>query len=159
MAKSWQISVDYSVYNDYSYRSPEEFGAWREDNTVTIHDTFQAIASNSKLGRDRYYDVHVGFEPVKDRDYYLVFGIYSSGDSFGRETGKVAFIELFEDESKAHEFVKLIGKTSEYSVKFDDVTYYIPWVGHFESLEVCDVKRVRLSERSRQEQFNSRHRY
>lgn len=158
MNKCWNIQVDYDIYNDYSYRSPEQYGEWREDNTVTIRDTFRAIASTSKLGRDRYYDVQVAFEPQKGRDYFVVFGIYSSGDSFGRESGKVAFIELFEDETKAYDFARLISKTPEYSVKFDGITYYIPWVGYFESLEVCDVKRVRLAEGERAS-YQGRHRY
>lgn len=41
---------------------------------------------------------------IRGSEYYLVWSAYSSGDSFGVETGKPEFIELFENETDAYNF-------------------------------------------------------
>jgi hypothetical protein len=100
----------------------------------------------------------VDFDPDKVSDVYVVYGIYSTGDTFGSSYGKGHIVGVYDSYTKAKQIVTLVreiyklyeenanykDKLAEWAalhrMKVKDV--YIstigPWHGYFESLE--DVK-------------------
>lgn len=139
--KTYYISIDHqSLVTDYS-RSPERFGSWHQNNSNIIQDTFTAWSEEN----DRLWDLLVDFEPNLDTTYYLVYGEYETGDSFGHETGNLSFQELFEDKDSAWELRNLLDKSKdEYCIEYKGKKYYIPWSGYFDRKEHVSVKPVIL---------------
>lgn len=102
-----------------------------------------------------FFDLVTRFDIVPDREYYLVVGFYSTGDSFHVEEGVFELVELFETYEKARACGKKLKdhyeKESEGSVIIETETgdsykFYPPWIGYFESLERVDIVNLRLVE-------------
>lgn len=121
-------------------------------------------------------DLYAKF-PVKiNKTYWLVYAIYSTGDSFGRdENGSLEEIEIYEDETMAWDCAREIRKHADmysaiersYRLKmkkpkdFDSYTVKViggdgkemevhtPWNGYFESLSYVEVIPVTVGNRSR----------
>ena len=89
--------------NDNSYtevtrpRDPND--RWSGEKTYTSHDieSFRVVDDND------YDDVSVAFDIEEGRDYYLLYTIYSTGDSFSRHDGAIKFIDLYETKEMAEE--------------------------------------------------------
>lgn len=94
-----------------------------------------------------------------DDSAYLVYVIYSSGDSFGHDSGKhLTPIHLFDSEEKAHACVKAINEhyrnndpngpaEVRWTVNFTGndgsiQSEYAGWVGYFESIDEVTAELV-----------------
>lgn len=73
---------------------------------------------------------------------FPVYVVYSSGDSFSLLEGHYfEMMEIFKTPEEAYEFEKFLnGVTGEYSVKYKEKTYHIPWYGYFDSLDRISVE-------------------
>jgi hypothetical protein len=86
------------------------------------------------------------YEP--NRPYYLVYAIYDTGDSFGRDEGRIEYIGLYSDLEVAHENERRCRECVEgYSVTLvtDSGKEYkvsTPWVGYFEHLQYVDTETL-----------------
>ena len=108
----------------------------------------------------KYSNLEVGFKVVPNKTYYLLYAIYSTGDSFGHDDGRIAFIDMFESKKVADANAKRLEKhyraergygKNRYSVKLTNSTgksyaYCPPWMGYFESLSNIEVKSVQVQE-------------
>jgi hypothetical protein len=131
-------------------RGEGDFASWSRSTAHSIQGFREA-----KEGE--YHDLVVSFKPEKNRNYFLLYVLYGSGDSFGRSTGNIVFVGLYEDEALAEENAKRIadhaeaykkGKAEdEFSVtlKEDDAAeskMSTSWNGYFERVEDIVVERI-----------------
>lgn len=95
----------------YSYITEEGDGEqWgRRDCTAEEHN----ITGIRVVGEKEYYDLSTAFDIDPTRPYYVVYAIYSTGDSFGHDEGRIEFVGLFEDLEVAHENVRRIERHNE----------------------------------------------
>lgn len=104
-----------------------------------------------------FYDLAVPFEPQMDKTYYLVYGIYSTGDSFHHETGRTEIVSFHEDVTEAEivaaHLVQQYEKqknASNTQWSIDIVangqlfSFHAPWLGYFESLEEIVVHPIQM---------------
>lgn len=112
-----------------------------------------------------YFDMVVPFDLVKGQDYFLVYGIYSTGDSFSNTSGKLQLVDVYTTREKAERCVKSLvehyafytnppkkirGKNRQYNeygvcIKDDMGVKYkfgVPWTGYFESLSGVEIKAI-----------------
>jgi hypothetical protein len=96
------LDVFYSEYSDVTQAADPE-DAWSRDSTRSSWDVHGIALS------DKYPEVTACF-PVADGDtVYLLYAIYSTGDSFGHdEDGRISFIEVFKTLEKAETAAKAI---------------------------------------------------
>lgn len=132
-----------------SHHASEQFGEWSED---TQHD----IQGFRVVEEGKYHDLVVAFNPDKDRGYFLLYVLYSSGDSFGHSSGNICIVGLYEDEAIAEENAKRIVEQNErykkshdelFSVHLKDESgmefkFHAVWNGYFEHIEDVVVHRV-----------------
>lgn len=128
------MSDKYAVFNLECFtdvtrpHDPED--RWSGEDTCSdwiIPDSF-------KLGKNQYKAVPLTFNPVRGQDYFIVYYIWSTGDSFGhseRYGCEVHGVYQTFDEAEAER--ERLSKVSNYSV---------PWNGYFESLDTLEVKKV-----------------
>lgn len=116
---------------------------WTRDSTSTSHN-IRGIKL-SKAG-----DLEVSFKPIIGQTYFLLYVLYSTGDSFGHDSGNIEFIGLYRTDEVAKRNAERIRKSREdYEKKCDVASFSVeletgagklyktntPWNGYFESLE------------------------
>ena len=134
------------TYGGVSREATED--EWDRDDTYTDHNIqgFRAVKEKD------YYDLSVGFDVKKYKHYYLVYVIYDTGDSFGRDDGQIEFVGLYQDRSVAEENKRRIDKNEKvdsFSVKLvteDDEEFdcHTPWKGYFECFHGASIEEVLL---------------
>jgi len=131
---------------------------WDRDDTHTDHEILGLELVEDER---RFYDINTSFQVDPDKSYLLLYAIYSTGDSFGRdEQGEFEAIDLFETHQK--DIVNTNIKRIEDPYKMDrnsfnekyrlslihhtgiEYTMYTPWEGYFESLDEVDKQLVRV---------------
>jgi hypothetical protein len=117
----------------YSYRG----------TTSTSHMIKGFVATHDEKS---YRDFPVDFEPQYGVAYYLLYAIYSTGDSFGHDEGaEIEYYGLFKpDEVEAGKrlMAALKANKKEYSIEFEGKSYHCPWTGYFESLDELELSPV-----------------
>ncbi len=133
--------------------NPED--SWDRDDTYESHHV-QGVRA---VGDKEYFDLTVGFDIVDDKHYFLVYGIYSTGDSFGHDEGRIEYVGLYEDREVAEDNARRIERHARdyrddsitdddaYSVTLvtEDGAEYkvsVPWNGYFERLSYIEIERV-----------------
>ena len=144
------ILLDNQYTDTTRHADPDEM--WDADSTSTSHDVY----SFEVVGDKHYHDLMVGFDCEYDRDYYLLYALYSSGDSFSNHEGNIEYIGMFEDAELAIKNEKIIN--DQYRSNKDNYTYNLfddagtkyklcaPWCGYFECLDDVDVVTIRRME-------------
>jgi hypothetical protein len=87
MTKINVVDDSYTEITDEA--DPED--SWSRESTAESH-----YIRGIKIG-DRYGDVECSFEVVPMTNYYLLYYRYSTGDTFGRDEGKIEFVALYND--------------------------------------------------------------
>ncbi len=132
---------------------PDPEDRWERANTSTQHYIYGFEVDNGS------FDLAVRFDPEFDVDYYLLFAVYSTGDTFGHDAGgNIEFLGLYEkdetaelnqkrveaqssmDEPEADYFHSTVTLLSDFGIDYD---FYIPWFGYFESLDYITIETVR----------------
>lgn len=88
---------------------------WSRDST----DSTVSINGFAIKKETEWYDLIVPFKIEKEKEYFLLYVIYSTGDSFGTDGGKVQYIDLFEKEEDAKENQKRINEHYKRYCKVD----------------------------------------
>lgn len=98
------------IDNTYFYvmREADPDDRWDNDDTATDHNVTGVRAVSSK----EYYDLVVDFEP-NNEPAYLLYGIYSSGDSFSNSDGHIEFVGLYRDKNVAWENYRKLKEHNE----------------------------------------------
>lgn len=125
----------YAVVNFESYEDVIREGSGEWDNgetsrTWTIPNSFDVT---KKFG---YTSEPLSFTPVPGNDYFMVYAIWSTGDSFGvygqAHCEAFGIFESYEEAAK--KLFRLQNPTKKDS--------YRPWKGYFESLDKLDIQKV-----------------
>ena len=153
-------SYNVSIIDDEhceSFRGKGDYADWRETKT---HD----IQGFKLVKEKEYFDLTVAFKPQRHTNYYLLYVLYSSGDSFGHSSGNICFVGLYEDERTADRNAKRIVEHNncyrkrdykwkdheeEYSVELEEpdccnVRFSCAWNGYFERIEDVVVMAVSM---------------
>lgn len=125
------LEVDARAHVEVTREATEEM--WDRDDTSTtwiIGDTVRRLTDNS------YRAVPVSFDVVAGQKVYLIYAIYSYGDSFGHdENGGLELCGIYQTYDEAEgERVRLVGVED----------YRVPWNGYFNSLTTLEVKEVEV---------------
>ena len=146
--------VDEVYSRDTSEADPED--SWDRPNTSTDHNIVGFNAASED--QEKYYDLVVPFDPNHGENYYVLYCVYSTGDSFGHDEGRgIEYIGFYKKDQLhiANENRGRIenhsrnGKNDEYSIMLRDPSgtkvfeQSTPWTGYFESLDYCDIKETR----------------
>ena len=140
-----ELFVQYDEICTHSYRSPEQWGDWSEEYDFNVRGV--SLSSRDRWNEEKFnldIDVKAG-EPV-----FVLYMTYSTGDTFGRATGRGEVLWVFKDPDTAKEALRIWKEENdkrdpEYSVKFeDDVGRVIqlsnPASGYFENLGYLDLQ-------------------
>jgi hypothetical protein len=128
-------------------REPNEDDQWDRGDSYTDHHVTGislSFGQSEVIGPD---DVRVG-ETV-----YLVYAVYTSGDSFGTDyAANIDFVAVFRNQALAdavkRDIEKSDGKKSSIKVRLDDgrtFVYGFPWLGYFDSLCYVNVEKFVVS--------------
>lgn len=131
-----------------------------ENDPYDIDDTYTewkilglSLTPPEKNSLSLYYtSTEVGFTPTKNKLYYVVYVIYSFGDSFSwEECGNLTLIDVYETLQEAEATKKAI--LDHYHTDDDkrkELIYTLsngekiteerpPWVGYFEKLNMVEI--------------------
>lgn len=101
------ICKSYCQYNNDGEDSTESYCYRGTTNTSHTVEGLELV--------DRYPDVTCCFPVVEGDDVYLVYVIYSTGDSFGHDTdSSIVFIDVFQNKEKAEATAQLIRKHADW---------------------------------------------
>lgn len=147
----YNIEVIDDSYQESSREASDD--GWDRGDTDTSHNIvgFRAAPESD----NRYYDLAVPFNPKEDVTYYVLYAVYSTGDSFGSDRGSsVEYIGFYTEEelpvaqenlrkveasTKGNDNWSITLKTPNGHKTFEQHT---PWVGYFESLDYADIASV-----------------
>jgi hypothetical protein len=155
---NYGYKIEHTSYTNVTREADPE-DRWDADDLDTTWD----ISSNIIESDDKFPDIVVPFKLELDKNYYLVYVIYNTGDSFHHHSGySCNFIELFSDKNKAENLVKLIKQQNKdyndnqknlgenaYSFSYKDELdnnkiISCDWNGYFESIQSCEVQTMNL---------------
>lgn len=141
-----KLIVEYIQHMIRSYRDPEEYGSWGAEYESYIY------RARINVGQDQcsynYERFDIGQEVKPGEVVYVLYMIYSDGDSFGRARGKIEVLWVFKDASAAFEAKKNVEKyKKEYSIKIKtevgtEITLSNPGSGYFERVDSVDIKTL-----------------
>lgn len=138
--------VDDTRTSEYGDFDPDD--TFSRPNTSTEHN----IRGFSVGGESQYYDEVVLYEPEKGTTYYVLYAIYSTGDSFGHdEAGGIEYYGFYREDQLdvAKENKRRLNAAqegAEAKIIMPDGSkehnVYVPWLGYFESLDDLDIAPV-----------------
>jgi hypothetical protein len=116
---------------------------WDDNDTYTNHSIKGFVLDDS------YGDLYLSSKPEANKDYFLLYALYSTGDSFHYEDNVIAFIDLYKTQEDALVVKDILSKSKEYSAKVKDnegniLTYNCPWLGYFERLRSLEIESIQL---------------
>jgi hypothetical protein len=128
----------------YTTNEADPDDEWSRDSTDESH-SIEGIKLSA-----RYGDVETTFKPEKGVSYYLLYYIYSTGDSFGSDSGRIHFIGLYRSKQLADKCAKLIDKGGVNVTIYDDngtpykehISARDDYFGGLTSVEVAEVSLI-----------------
>jgi hypothetical protein len=119
---------------------------WDRDDTATSH----SVTGIHIVGDDDYCDVVIATTVAPNERIWLVWAVYSTGDSFGHDdAANIEFISAHRDESTARhnaEVLRAIPRDTSYGHRVPIMLegggvmeYTVPWLGYFESLDYVEI--------------------
>lgn len=145
-------------YEETCYNSEHEggsYGSWSEDYSSSITDVYEINDKDSRPYSSETFLVPDGTEEV-----FVVYMIYSTGDSFGRATGKIDVLHCTSNEEAAHELAKKItDNPDEYAIKFvddfgRDISLYNNGAGYFERISYVEVERFSVGKGAKKRRYS-----
>jgi hypothetical protein len=160
-----KIEVKGNMYSS-STMPTEEYGSWHIDEEHDLYALKEVID-------DDFFDIILDIEKINHRkNYFLVYGIYSIGDSFGEHMGKIEYLKLFETFDEAKIFkddLELLEKYADSNFKRKDFEpqlldnikkeyswdrcfeyfgekFTLPWGGYFDNLTNYHIKELGFEE-------------
>lgn len=132
------LHIDKDSYCE-QIREPES-DIWDRGDSSTSYTLNSVVICDPSKSYDLMYD---GNLTIGER-LYVVYAIYSTGDSFGiDEDGCIDFISVHKDSKIAEANVKLLTTCKEgIKIMLDGgypMRYYPPWLGYFESLSYVRI--------------------
>ena len=146
------------ILNDIVHQrteSDEEYGDW---SAKTIHHITGAV----KVKEKEYFNLEVN-DNFLNKEVYLLYILYSRGDSFGTGSGNIEYLDVFENYDKALEVKKIIEEDCEqnpiYTSEANNLFYTkengnmvkIPtdiYKGYFEHLESVNILKIIIKDKN-----------
>ena len=136
-----KLFVQYNERCICSHRASGRYGDWSEEYDFDVK-------SVSATSRNNFYaeeTINVGIDVAAGDVVFVLYMTYSTGDSFGRATGKGEVLWAFKDAAiamKAKAAWEQKGK--DYSIEFEvdggnTITLSNPASGYFENLGAVDI--------------------
>jgi hypothetical protein len=134
------VTYDETCYD--AARSSERYGSWSESYSSSVTGAY-------RIGDDDEapYESETFIVPDDTTAVFVVYMIYSTGDSFGCADGKIDIIHCTKDEEAADRLAKLITENpDESTIKFTDdfgreISLYNNGAGYFESIDYVGIER------------------
>jgi len=147
----YSIEIDDNAYTrDTSEADPNS--SYDRPDTSTSHN----IEGFKVFEGDIYSDLQVLYEPMPGEEYYLLYVVYSTGDSFGHDSGgNIEYIGFYTEaelhiarENKRRIEEDEYSRGGSFSVDLlsqqgQEYQLSTPWKGYFESLDSVDIQTVR----------------
>ena len=151
--KNIRVSVETSTYNT-SEADPDD--SWDRPNTAQDIIGWSAEVVKSEADKNsNYWNESITVAVDDDAsEIYVVRILYSTGDTFGNDSGQIYLADAFDDEDDAHELLEKFKeydvnygsrKVVPYNFEFNGKSYDLPWSGFFERLESIRVETVTIS--------------
>jgi hypothetical protein len=141
----------YVLLNVDRYTDVTRFADSEEEWDANDTDTHWAIGDYGKFSKeDRYMSSYIDASLKKGDIVYILYAIYSTGDSFHRDIDGELEIILASLDYDYLDFIKHeLVKDGNDSIKLclengEMTTFYKPWSGYFESLSEIDIKLVKI---------------
>lgn len=140
-----RICVEYDEICTHSEREPEQYGSWSESYSSEVTRAYR-IGDDDKTP----YGSETFVIPDDSTDAYVVYMIYSTGDSFGSSDGNIDIIHCTGNEEAADKLAKLITENSEeFTIKFTDdfgrdISIDNRGAGYFESISYVGVEKFSI---------------
>lgn len=150
-----RVAVEYDQYCDEDYHSGEQYGEWRTSFSSSVTGV-RVLGEKENAG----YTSEVFILPDDTTTAYVVYMIYSSGDSFGNSNGNIDIIHCTSSSEKAHELAKKITENSEeFTIKFIDdfdreISIHNNGAGYFEHIDYVEVLSFDLNGSPRRYRVN-----
>ena len=153
--KYFPLNVNYSSYS-YVTNAGDPDDSFSRDSTAS-----DSNPTSVSLCVDKESTLAVPFEGEKNDDVYLLWITYTTGDSFGSDSGNFLPIAVFKTMEKAeaaksiiklHDFLESSNAlTNEFSVFINDELGFencisATWAGYFESLDSIEITKFSLQE-------------
>jgi hypothetical protein len=149
-----KVLVEYDERCTHSEREPKQYGSWSEQYSSSITNVRRISDDEDRPYRSDVFAVPEGTDKV-----YVVYMIYSTGDSFGRREGNIDVIHCTAREDAAHALADKITKNAdEYSIEFvDDFDRPIKisnrGAGYFESIDYVSVECYTISTQGKKARY------
>lgn len=143
-----KLYVNHSSYCEYTERSDEKYGSWStvlDPSVDGVRFTDYPIPYNGD-------EFEVCFDADIGDKVYVLWMVYSDGDSFGTCTGKHEVLWVFKDFSTAYRAKQTVESQSEgYSLEFvDEVGNLIklsnPAYDYFSNITALNIDKFEISE-------------
>lgn len=127
---------------------------WSRDSYATEHNIVGFKSAPDAA--NKYYDLTVPYRPEDDEVYYILYAVYTTGDSFGSDPGRgIEFIGFYTKDQLdvAEENMRTIEKNDAsrsegFSIKLKTpdgkktFSQSCGWKGYFESLDYVNIVSV-----------------
>jgi hypothetical protein len=131
--------------NSYTHETtvPDPTDKWDRASTSTSWDVNGLILKE----KDAYKALPCADDVKQGDEFYVVYAVYSTGDSFGHDEGaSLEFISYHKNPDLAFENKKAMESHSDgqIQIKLDNgetVQRYCPWDGYFECLDYVQVDK------------------
>jgi len=144
------VWVRVKSYTTEDYWDGEAYGDWRvtkEYSGASVH-----LTRDGEIGY-RLDEVEVPFEPKADQVVWVVVVEYSTGNTFGHESGATHVVGVYDDGVVASivkgkiedDYKNNYRGSNEIKVEGQPDIYTYTWKGYFESLENVHVERVHIN--------------
>lgn len=136
----------------YQTSEPDPDDSWDRGTTATEITNVRAVEAEEEYAS---YRTVIADLPVESGDtVYAVIVRYSTGDTFGNDTGQYRVMDVFATEDEAQELSKAVldqtrnahnDRLVPYELTHNDKTYYTDWFGYFEQFESVGVHCVKVN--------------
>jgi hypothetical protein len=153
----YPIKIQYSCHTEITREATEdEWDADDSRHTYSFEGTFSLSDNNLS------FDFILNTPPEMDKDYYLVYVTYSTGDTFHHEEGCMCMVEFLDNCEDAVALRNALKKdydaydSNEYSPRAYSFEMTLPksgreihvstgtWKGYFESMDSINIQSMRL---------------
>lgn len=166
----WVVDMAYVKIVDENYGYVTRYASedeWDADDIQYQND----IKGIRAVGENDWHDFAVGFEIDDNNCYYLLYGVYDTGDSFHVEEGRTEYVQLYESREDAEADLKRIEDHAHLNYRIDNIRweskadqkklkamskihspwsvelswgwFHVPWNGYFEQFQDADIACVR----------------
>lgn len=131
-------------------RETDPTDEWSGEDRVTTWNVEDV--SLTKPRNSDYKSLEISYDVDTNKRHYLVYGIYSTGDSFSHHAdSNIEFVDLYRTREEAEQCVSLLEKNQSGINPFLITTsagyhlnYNPPWGGYFEVLSYIKIMPVLL---------------